>query len=371
MSVQKTLRFDNQSQQDFVKTLNNRVNDYFKTNNISKNANLEMVLKTIFHLTLWIGSYLLYILGDFNFGTNLAICALLGFSIAMVGVNIAHDAIHGSYSQNKWVNIILSHCFNFNGASAYMWKKMHNVAHHTYTNIDGFDEDIESVPIIRMSPQKKLRPIHKYQYLFSFFIYGLATISWVFIKDYKKFFKNEVGNYNGESHPKIEYFYLFFYKIINYTIFIIIPFSIVEAPWWQLITCFLVMHYVAGFTLALIFMLAHVVEETHFPIPTLEGTINNTWAAHQLYTTADFSAKSYLAGFLTGGLNTQVEHHLFPNICHIHYRKLSTIVQQTAEEFNLPYFDAPFSHAVKSHINFLKRMGLEENYQPKGNPSLA
>ncbi len=360
----RPLKFSNTSQREFTIALNKNVNQYFKDNNIAKGANIIMVLKTLFHLTGWVGFYLLLMIFDFGLPLFYGLWAVLGFFIAMVSVNIGHDAIHEAYSKKKWVNKLLSHTFNLNGASAYMWTKMHNTAHHTYTNVDGYDEDIESLPIIRMNPEKELKPIHRYQHLYAVWFYGLATLSWVLIKDYVKFFKNEVGNFSDKSHPKKEYFYLFFYKAIHYTLFFILPFIVITQPVVHIILGILLMHYIAGFTLAIIFMLAHVVEETHFPVPDTSGNLEDSWAVHQLYTTANFSPKSRLASFLTGGLNLQIEHHLFPNICSIHYRNLSKIVRKTAKEFDFPYYEGSFSYMVGSHFRFLKKMGREKNYQP-------
>ncbi len=359
-TTKKPPRFDNNEQREFFKILNVRVNNYFKDNNISKNANTKMVLKSLFHATLWIGSYCMLIFGGFSVEINYLLWAILGFSIAMVSVNIAHDAIHGAYSKHKWINDLLSHTFNFNGASAYMWTKMHNQAHHTYTNIDGHDEDIAPVPIVRLSSEAPLWSIHRYQHIYSFALYCLSTLSWVLMKDYKKFFANEVGNYTGAKHPKKEYFLLFFYKFINYTLFIAIPLIMLPHGYLNTILGFLLMHAVSGFFLAVIFMLAHVVEEAHFFLPNEEGSMENSWAVHQLYTTANFSEKSQFMAFITGGLNQQVEHHLFPNICSIHYPALSSIVKETAEEYGHPYLTANFPTAVASHVRFLKKMGSEE-----------
>lgn len=360
----RPLKFATDQGKEFAQALTANVNQYFKDNNIAKTANGLMIFKTVFHLSLWIGSYLLLLLGGFDHQINYAIWAVLGFAFIMVTVNIGHDAIHGSYSDKKWVNQLLSHTFNLNGASAYMWTKMHNTAHHTYPNVDGYDEDIESLPIIRMSPKKKLKPVHRFQHIYSFFFYGLATLSWVLVKDYVKFFKNDVGNFSGQKHAKKEYFYLFFYKIINYTLFFILPMIFIPNPWWHILLGFLLMHFVAGFSVAIIFMLAHIVEETHFPIADENGQLKNSWHIHQFYTTANFARKSRLAGFLTGGLNLQVEHHIFSNICSIHYRSISGIVKHTAEQYGVPYFEASFPRAIWSHINFLRKMGKYEDYKP-------
>lgn len=357
--MQSLPKFASHKQKDFFQTLHIRVNQYFEENKLSRHANGAMVLKTIFHLTGWIGSYLLLLFGHFDPAINYLLWALAGFFMVQVSVNIGHDAIHGAYSGKKWVNGLLSHTFNLNGASAYMWNKMHNQAHHTYTNIEGFDEDISPIPVIRLTTQAKLNKFNRFQHIYAFFFYTLATISWVFIKDYVKFFKNEVGNYNGAPHPRKEYFYLFFYKILNYTLFLVLPLLLIPQFWGHTLGGFLLMHAVAGFFLAIIFMLAHVVEETHFPIPDQTGRMENSWAVHQLYTTANFSGNSPIAAFLTGGLNQQVEHHLFPNVCSIHYPALGKIVKETAREFNHPYFELSFPEALSSHVRFLKRLGRE------------
>jgi linoleoyl-CoA desaturase len=221
------------------------------------------------------------------------------------------------------------------------------------------------VSAIRLSPSAELKPYHRYQHIYTFFLYSLATLSWLFSKDYVKFFENKVGNFSNRKHPKEEYFYLFFYKACCYTIFLVIPILVLDHPWYYTVAGFILCHLVAGFYLAIVFALAHEVEDVHFPLPQMNGTVENEWLMHQLYTTANFCTGSQVAAFLTGGLNQQVEHHLFPNICTIHYPALAKIVQETAREFNLPYYDKPsFLSALKSHYTFLKKMGREKDYVP-------
>jgi linoleoyl-CoA desaturase len=121
------------------------------------------------------------------------------------------------------------------------------------------------------------------------------------------------------------------------------------------------MHLVAGFILSMIFQPAHVVKETTFPMPNLENEIENSWAVHELLTTANFARKNAVLNWYAGGLNFQVEHHLFPTICHIHYEALAPIVKETAEEFGLPYNEfETFSEAIKSHYDMLKRLSVNE-----------
>lgn len=351
-------------QTQFFSTLTKRINSYFEDNNISKHANGWMVLKSLSILAMVATAYYLVVFGGFyeNTPLMLGLWAILGFVSALAPVNIGHDAIHGGYSSKEWVNKLMSNAFNFFGASAHMWSIMHNQAHHMYTNIDGHDEDMETLPIIRFSPAQKHMKIHRFQHIYAFFFYGLASITWVLFKDYKKFFSSHIGSIKNNHAPK-EYFYLFFYKAIYYTIFIVVPFTVIPLPWYAILGGWLLMHYVEGMTIALIFMLAHLVEKAQFPVPVdNKGTMENSWAIHQMMTTADFARDSWMAFFICGGLNFQIEHHLFPKICHIHYPKISNIVKETALEFGVPFLDNDsFSSAMASHYRFMKTLGASEN----------
>jgi linoleoyl-CoA desaturase len=352
------LKFSPIESQDFSNVLKQRVKEYFKEKNTSIHSNLEMKFKTIATLGLWIGSYALLMFAQLPTLANFSLWLILGVSVALVTINVGHDAIHGAYSRRKWVNDILSHTFNFNGASVYMWKRMHNVAHHTYTNIPGYDEDIAPASIIRVCPSAEHKPIHRFQHIYAFGLYTFATLSWVFVKDYVKFFKNEVGNYSDKAHEKREYFYLFFYKIITYALFWVLPFVLMKDAWWQILIGIIAMYLVSGFYLSVVFMLAHAVEDVNFPKPNTNNSIENQWLIHQLATTSNFCTNNPIAAFLTGGLNQQIEHHLFPNICSIHYPQLSKIVKETTIEFGVPYREFKgFGMAISSHYTFLKDMG--------------
>jgi linoleoyl-CoA desaturase len=359
--MSKKIRFSKAKELDFYSTLNKRVDEYFSVNKISKNANWVMVFKTLFYLGIFTAAYLLLILNTNSIAVQFTLWIIIGFFTAFIGLNISHDAIHGSLSRYKGVNKILGYTFNIIGANAYLWGIMHNIVHHTYTNIEGHDEDIESVPLLRMSPHQKLWKIHRYQYWYAFLFYGFGSLSWVFIKDYVKFFKKKIGNYDNKKHPPIEYFNLFFFKAVYYTIFLVLPMILINALWWQILLGFFALHFCEGITMAVIFMLAHVVEETNFPLPNEQGNIDNSWAVHQLYTTADFGRENNILNFLCGGLNFQIEHHLYPRICHVHYKPISNIVKTTAEEYNLRYNANPtFAGAIRSHIRLLKKLGKGE-----------
>lgn len=352
------LKFIDKNNSGFFATVRQRVDRYFDTNDISKRANGSMVLKTITYLVTFAGLYLTILLEVFPSWVSLLLAIALGMNMAFIGFNICHDALHGSYSSKKWVNSSLGFLFNIIGANVYVWKITHNKIHHTYTNIVGHDGDLEVAPgIVRVSPEEKYHPIHRFQHIYAFFLYSLASISWFFRKDYKKFFQKRIGKHENK-HPKIEYFNLFFYKLLYYSLFIVVPLIVMDITWWQFLIGFLALNFAEGLVLGLVFQLAHLVEQTEFPNPGEEENIEDAWAVHQMKTTANFARKSRLTTFLCGGLNLQVEHHLFPKICHIHYPQISGIVKETAQEFGLPYHEnKSFASALKSHYNFLKKAG--------------
>ncbi|MCO6149232.1 acyl-CoA desaturase [Flavobacterium sp. NRK1] len=341
-------------------TVRARVEDYFKESNLSPNANKMMWIKTLIFIGGFIALYILLISDIFSFSGLLPIAALLGVFSAFVGFNVCHDAIHGSFSSSKTVNRILSTIFHFLGASPYVWTITHNAVHHTYTNIPGHDEDIDIAPgLIRLSVEEPINKIQRFQHWYAFPLYSLASLSWAFRKDFKKFFQAKIGQ-TVIKHPAIEYFSLFFYKMLYYFLFIALPLMILSVSWWQFIIVFLVMHIAQGLTMGMVFQLAHVVEGTDFPTPSSNGCIEEAWAEHQMRTTANFATKSRMASFLLGGLNRQIEHHLFPKVCHIHYGKIGNIVKQTAKEFNIPYLESPtFFAALRSHYRVLKKFSKE------------
>ena len=354
------LKFNTKARTQFLATVRSRVDQYFKETGYSPNATPGMWAKTIFFLTGFVGLYALIISNQFSVWVMLPLVILFGMFSAFVGFNICHDAIHGAFSSNKAVNKFLSGIFNLLGASPYVWNITHNVVHHTFTNIPGHDEDIEVAPgLIRISEEEPVNRIQRYQHWYAFPLYGLASISWAFRKDYKKFFQAKVGQQEN-NHPKIEYFNLFFYKGIYYFMFIVLPLLVLDITWWQFIIGFLAMHFAQGLTMGLVFQLAHVVEGTDFPVPNDTGNMEEAWAEHQMRTTANFATDCKIAAFFLGGLNRQIEHHLFPKVCHIHYRKIGHIVKQTAGEFNIPYTENPtFYTAMRSHYRMLKKFGRD------------
>lgn len=358
MATVEKVTFNNRISREFSKTVKKRVDQYFEENNLSKNANVQMVVKTILLLTLYFGSYALIMSGAFSLGTMWFLTFLMGIGMAGIGFSVSHDALHGAYSSNSSVNRALGFTFDLLGANGYIWKITHNIIHHTYTNIHGHDEDLEVAEFIRLSPHSEYKMVHRAQHILAFFAYSLATFFWVFIKDYKNFLKPNIGPYNNKNHPVSEWIILIVTKVIYYGYMLVLPLMLLDITWVHLLTGFATLHLTAGLILGIIFQLAHVVEETDHPVPNEENMIDEHWMIHEMVTTNNFARDNKALCWFVGGLNFQIEHHLFPKVCSIHYPAISPIVEKTANEFNIPYnMHDTFFEAVASHYRTLKKFG--------------
>lgn len=345
----------------FVDEVKARVAAYFETTGRSRHANPAMVVKTIVLLVTTSGAYGLILSGMFSGWVMLGLCVLLGMGLAGIGFSIAHDALHGAYSASPRINRLLGYTFDLAGANGYMWKITHNVIHHTYTNIHGIDEDLTVSPLLRLSPDAPRHWYHRFQHLYGFAAYSLATLNWIFMKDYQQFLKKDLGPYTDKKHPRGEVINLIWTKLAVYFWMIVLPLLVLDVPWWQFVIGFLTVHLTAGMILGVVFQLAHVVEGPDFPLPDAAGDMEHTWIIHEMETTADFAHGNRLLSWYIGGLNYQIEHHLFPRVCSIHYPALGPIVQATAVEYGIPYHNQPtLRAAIASHYRMLKTLGAPE-----------
>ena len=362
--TQTSIKYSNDKNIDFISLLRIRVKTYFDNHNLSRYANLNMVAKTIFMLSLYLTPYFLIISGIIsNDWIIFGLWFLMGLGSAGIGLSIMHDANHGSYSKNQHVNKYLGYLLNFIGGSEINWKLQHNYLHHGYTNIDGMDEDIDPGKVMRLSPHKERLKIHRWQHIYGWFLYGLMTISWVTSKDYgqlKRYRDMGLLSRQDRSYKSLMTELLIF-KVFFIAYLFVIPLIFSSSPWWKTIIFIAFMHFVQGFILTIIFQPAHVMPDLEYPLPDDNGNVENNWAIHQMLTTSDFSPDSRLFSWYIGGLNYQIEHHLFPNICHVHYRKLSKIVKETAKEFGVPYnVQSNFIVALINHGRMLKNLGRND-----------
>jgi len=358
----KPIRFKNPSQSEFVKTLRKRVDNYFKEKDIPKTGGLKFKIKAVAMLAIYTAPYFVLLSGVVTSSfIQWGLCLMMGLGMAGIGFGVMHDANHGSASRKKWLNKFLGFSINFLGGNINNWKAQHNIMHHSFTNIDGHDEDINPGDVLRFSPHAEKKKRHKYQHVYAWFMYCLMTLSWTFSKDFGDVIRYEKMGLLKQLKTtlKKEMTLIIATRIIYFIYMIAVPLMIMDIAWYQLIVGFLTVHFVAGFSLAAIFQLAHVMEELEYPVPT-EGSVLNQWAVHQLNTTLNFAGKHKVLSWFVGGLNYQVEHHLFPNISHVHYPKIAPIVERTAREFNIPYHNVPsLRGALAMHTKMLYKLGHE------------
>jgi linoleoyl-CoA desaturase len=351
------------TRRDFSITLNRRVNEYFKTKNICKTGNSEMVIKTCCMFAAYLLPYLLVVSGMIT-GSWALLAALLVMSVGLagIGLSVMHDANHGAYSRRPWINTLLGYSLNMVGANSFNWKMQHNVLHHTYTNVHDEDEDIGSRGVLRFTPHSQWKKMHRYQCIYAWFLYGMMTLAWMFVKDFVRIVRYHKSGLAKRHNAVIsrEWFILIFTKLFYVSYIVVIPILFSPLLWWQVLLGVFLMHYITGFILAIIFQPAHVIEGTEFPLPDDNNQLENNWAIHQLLTTTNFGNKSRWFSWYVGGLNFQIEHHLFPGVCHVHYRKIAGIVRTTALEFGLPYKSTEtFLQALVKHFYLLKHLGLK------------
>lgn len=361
--MKQKIKFVNKDKTVFFNVLKERVDNYFVENKISQHADPSMVFKTIFMISLYFVPFVLILTGLAT-GWAYWLCWITcGVGMAGIGMSVMHDANHGAYSDNNRVNNFVGNILYFIGGDRSNWKTQHNVLHHTYTNISGHDEDINDKVGMRFSPNGKHSKAQRFQVIYVFFFYSLMTLYWSTTKDFGQWWR-----YKKHGHDRSEGLQRFkslmvivLWKLIYFGYMMVLPIMVLDVPVWQVITGFLLMHAVAGLILSVVFQLAHVVENTEFPLPDEKGNIENEWAIHQLQTTADFAKNNWLVTFYVGGLNYQAIHHLFPRICHVHYPKIAPIVAETAKEFGVPYiYNESFGSAFASHIRMLSKLGRKE-----------
>ncbi len=354
-AVLNKIRF-NTSDMALTHELKARVDGYFSSRNLSKHADARMVAKSVFFFGSVLALLALLISGVLPWGAALAVCFVLGAFNAFIGFNIGHDAIHGAYSDKPWVNALLSRSFDFVGASSFTWSTAHNFVHHTYTNVPGVDHDLEPGPFLLFYEREKPGFVYRFQHVYSWALYMFASLAWLYKKDFQQVFAPDPRS--GKRAPTKTIVDMIAWKVGHLALFVGAPVLIGGYAWWMVALGYLAIHAATGTTLAIVFQLAHVVEKTAFPRPNDALRIEDPWMAHQLKTTANFAPDSWLANFFCGGLNHQVEHHLFSKICHIHYSEIAPIVKEVARKHGVPYHEYPtFLAALGSHLRTMKRFG--------------
>ena len=342
--------------ESFFLHLRKEVYGYFRSNGISIYADKRMLFKTFFFFLLFFVTYGLIVFSSATPLIKLGLCFLHGIAITGIGFNVSHDCGHNAYFKKKKYNGLLAYSMDLVGSNSYMWDIKHNKAHHIYTNIEDFDEDIKGSYLLRLSPHAPFHTVNKAQFIYAWPLYCLLYFYIVWVYNFIQFRAREFGPFQNIEHPRKEWI-----KLISWKLFYLF-YAVVFPLWWMniSISTFLIGYAVvcatAGFLLGITFYLAHCVENSfEFPLPN-NNEIKNGWARHQMETTSNFAMRNRFITWFCGGLNYQVEHHLFPEICSIHYEKISLIVQQVATEYKVPYkYYEGLMPAIRSHYNVLKK----------------
>jgi linoleoyl-CoA desaturase len=347
----------NTNNNSFSLNLNKEITGYFSKTGYKMTGNSWLYLKTAILLTTFIAIYILLLTVSMPAWLSILLCMLLGITTACIGFNIMHDAGHGSFSHKGWINEMMSYTLNLVGGNIFIWKEKHNINHHSYTNIEGLDDDIDIQPFIRTNKGQPWRWYHRYQHIYAPVMYSVGYLFWIFSQDFQKYFTGKVAGRKMRRMDRKEHLIFWFSKLAYVVSFIVIPVAVLG---WKAIIGYLVFAITCGFFISIVFQLAHLVEDTDFPdiVSKEEHSIENHWAIHQVVTTANFCTQSKFLTMLLGGLNFQVEHHLFPRISHVHYPELSKRIKGVCGQFNVPYNEYPgIIHAIRSHFSYLKRVG--------------
>jgi linoleoyl-CoA desaturase len=337
--------------------LKNRVQQYFDQKGIRPTGTSSLFTKAFILVSALVAVYvhLLFFTPAWYFAV--AESVVLGGIVAAIGFNVMHDGSHGSFSTNKLANRFAASSISLLGANHFMWNMKHNMIHHSFTNVDGVDDDIEIGILMRMAPTQKRYKMHRFQHVYFWVLYMLLYVFWIFFSDYKKYFSGYIGNVPLKKMSVRDHIEFWFVKLYHVVAFIVVPIYCVG--WISWLVGFLVMSMTAGFVLSIVFQLAHTVEHTEFPLADIDSNkLPDEFAAHQIKTTANFATRNKLVSWLVGGLNFQIEHHLFPKISHVHYPAISEIVRSVCREYQLQYIEYPtMRKAVWAHVRFLRQMG--------------
>ncbi|MDI3318348.1 fatty acid desaturase family protein [Pinibacter soli] len=341
----------------FFNSLKKSVDRYFEQSGLKKTGNFRLYIKSVIFILTALALYATLLFVKLPLLAGVGASVLLGLVSAFIGFNVMHDANHSSYSSKKWVNNTLGLTLNALGGNSFIWKQKHNIIHHTYTNIDGIDDDIAKSPFIRMCSSQRWVAAHRVQHLYTPLLYAFSSVIWVLYQDFEKYYKRKICNTALTKMKTADHILFWSSKVLYILFYLVIPIMIVGWKLWLLY--FICMHIGLGFTLSIVFQLAHVVEDTVFEFAEGdEKQLENEWAVHQVKTTSNFAANNKILSWFVGGLNYQIEHHLFPRISHVHYPAISRFVKEECQAFQLPYNSIPtMNAAIASHFRFIKSMG--------------
>jgi linoleoyl-CoA desaturase len=341
----------------FPKVLRGRLDNFFSEGNVSPKAGRAMWIKIALGLAVLAGSWIaLYALKPDSW-RFVALYLLNALAQTFLLLNIAHDSNHNAISQVRFVNKVLNYVFDVCGINSYMWRILHHRGHHACVNLHGEDDALTGRGILRFTPHEPRARLQRFQHIYALFLYALFSLDYVFVRDFECFFFPSREYLKHTRHPAQEYAILFAGKGLYLTYMLILPVVYLGKSPLLVAVAFVLAHLIIGLSVALVFQTTHTVDSTYFP--SRRGEFDHG-VYHIFATTADYATSNPLVGFLAGGLNHHIVHHLCPFVCHTHYARLTRIVRQTAEEFGVPYRQHPtMTQAIKHHLLLLKQLGNE------------
>lgn len=342
----------------FFKALKEKVDGYFVEKKIHSAGNKKLYIKSALQI---LSSAVLYTTLVFFTPAQLisiVLCGILGLNLAVIGFNVMHEGGHQSFSKFSWANTVSAYFLNVLGGNTHYWKVKHNINHHTYTNIEGMDSDIDVKPFMRLHEGQPRHPYHRFQHIYWVVLYGISYLMWVFYEDFKKYISGKISVNSARKRlaPK-EHFIFWVTKLMFVFVYMLVP--IIMVGWFSWLIGFLIVTLVCGFSISIVFQLAHVVEDTQFhSVEQSDEKSHKEWAIHQIDSTANFATSNKWLYWLLGGLNFQIEHHLFPRVSHIHYPQISVFVKEACRESNITYHEySSLFKAIASHLLHLRRLG--------------
>jgi linoleoyl-CoA desaturase len=353
---QEALKFG--TDRAFQLELRRRVDEYFRTTGRRRRDCWQMYLKTAILMASLAVAYLLLVFAAQTWWQSVPLAVLLGLAAAGIGFNIQHDGGHDAYSNHRWINKLMAMTLDFIGGSSYLWHWKHGVIHHTYVNVTGHDSDLNLGIFGRVTPHQRRLAFHRWQHLYLWPLYGFLAMRWQLVDDFRRLITGRIGRHRIRRPTGADLVVLVAGKAIFFAWVFGIP--LVFHPVNAVLVHYGIAALVLGTTLATVVQLAHCVEEAAFPAATA-GTrrIERAWAVHQAETAVDFARPSRVIAWLLGGLNFQIEHHLFPRISHVNYPAISNLVEQTCRDFGVAYTEhRSFRHGVAAHFRWLRTMGM-------------
>lgn len=354
----KKLQFSRDNGTGFYHILQKRVSAMLEAKGRTRYANRQMLFKIALYFILFAAAYTTMLFAQNKWWFYLSY-ASIGLTILLLVFNVSHDAAHHAIFRNKkWNDLLYALTFNLLGNNSYVWKKYHIESHHLYTNVHGSDIDVLDNPLLRMTHVQRRLYIHKFQHIYAPFIYLFYSLNWLLVRDTMLAFGKTDRSISIKLDRK-QTIKLIINKVLYAAYMIVLPIMIALFGWQHILLAFVLMHFLMSIIITAVLAVSHLSDETTHPLPDESGKMEQSWVLLQMSTSMDYNVDSKFLNWTLGGFNAHTMHHLFPNVCHIHYPDMIPILRQTAREHGIHYNEAPYLRAVDLHFKFLKRMGHE------------